>query len=98
MGRTGHHEDCGCSNLFWSFTKYMDTIIPMPIKKIKRKANLEEDLSEGGTEDCGCPRLDGYKVQIPAPIKKIKRKVNLDEDFLARGTDVGRTGHREDRG
>ena len=42
--------------------------------------------------------VDGYKVQIPAPIKKIKRKANLDEDLLARGTDVGRTGHREDRG
>ena len=26
VGRTGHHEDCGCSNIFWSFTKYMDTI------------------------------------------------------------------------
>ena len=70
VGRTGHHEDCGCSNLFWSFTKYMDTIIPMPIK---RKTNLEKDLLAEGTEDCGCPRLDGYKVQIPVPIKKGKR-------------------------
>ena len=51
MGRTGHHEDCGCSSLFWSFTKYMDTIIPMPIKK-NMKANLEEDLI-AGTEDLG---------------------------------------------
>ena len=58
--------------------------------------NLEEDLLAGGTEDCGCPRLDGYKVQIPVPIKiKKKRKANLDEDLLARGTDVGRTGHHK---
>ena len=42
------------------FTKYK-TIIPTPI--------IEEDLLAGGTEDCGCPRLDGYKVHtiIPAP-------------------------------
>ena len=96
MGRTEHLEDCGCSNLF-GLLQITKTIIPMPIKK--SKANLEEDLLAGGTEDCGCPRLDGYKVQIPAPIKKlIKRKANLDEDLLARGTDVGRTEHHEDRG
>ena len=52
----------------------MDTIIPMPINKLKRKANLEEDLLAEGTEDCGCPRLDGYKVQIPVPIKKLKKE------------------------
>ena len=42
--------------------KQSETIITTPIK---RKANLEEDLLAGGTEDCGCPRLDGYKVQKP---------------------------------
>ena len=42
--------------------KNSEAIMPMPIK---RKANLEEDLLAGGTEDCGCPRLDGYKVQKP---------------------------------
>ena len=41
VGRTGHHEDYGCFNLFWSFTKYMDTIIPMPIKKLKGKRTLK---------------------------------------------------------
>ena len=31
----------------------------------KKKANLEEDHLSGGTEDCSCPRLDGYKVHKP---------------------------------
>ena len=41
------------------------TIIPTPITKKEKKANLEEDLLAGGTEDCGCPSLDGYKVHKP---------------------------------
>ena len=52
VGRTGHHEDCGRSNLFWSFTKYMDTIIPrvyneervsnapLPYRKHSRESNV----------------------------------------------------------
>ena len=57
MGRTGHHDNCGRPN-FWSF-------IPTPITKKEKKTNLEEDLLAGGTEDCGCPRLDGYEVHKP---------------------------------
>ena len=57
MGRTGHHDDCGRPNF--------GLLIPTPITKKEKKANLEEDLLAGGTEDCGCPRLDGYKVHNP---------------------------------
>ena len=39
MSRTGHHEDCGRPNLFWSFTKY---IVPMPITKKKGKRTLNK--------------------------------------------------------
>ena len=31
--------------------------------KKEKKVTLEENLLAGGREDCGCPRLDGYKVQ-----------------------------------
>ena len=31
--------------------------------KKEKKVTLEEHLLAGGREDCGCPRLDGYKVQ-----------------------------------
>ena len=48
MSRTGHHEDCGCSNLFWSFTNTLDNTNANKIKK--RKANLEEDLLARGTD------------------------------------------------
>ena len=40
-------------------------IIPTPITKKEKKTNLEEDLLAGGTEDCGCPSLDGYKIHKP---------------------------------
>ena len=76
--------------IYFGLLQSTDTIIPMPINK-KRKANLEEDILAGGIEGCGCPRLDGYKVQkpkYPVPIKT-KRKANLEEDLLAGGTDVG---------
>ena len=36
MGRTGYHDNCGRPNL-WS-------LIPTPITKKEKKANLEEDL------------------------------------------------------
>ena len=62
MGRTGHHDDCGRLN--FGLLQSTKTIIPTPITK-KRKANLEEDLLADGTEGCGCPRLDDYKVQTP---------------------------------
>ena len=48
MGRTGYHEDYGCSNLFWSFTKYRHH--NTNAKKRRRKTNLEEDLLAGGTD------------------------------------------------
>ena len=57
-------KDCGCSNLFWSFTKYRHHNTNANKFK-KRKANLEEDLLAGGSKDCDCPGLDGYKVQKP---------------------------------
>ena len=31
VGRTGHHEDCGCS-IYYGLLQTTDTIIPMPIK------------------------------------------------------------------
>ena len=49
VGRTGHNEDYGCSNLFWSFTKYRHHNANANKQK-KRKANFE-DLLAGGTED-----------------------------------------------
>ena len=60
---TGHHDDCGRPN--FGLLQSTKTIIPTPITKIEKKANLEEDLLAGGTEDCGCPSLDGYKVHKP---------------------------------
>ena len=51
--------------IYFDLLQSTDTIIPTPIKNKKRKANFEEDLLAGGTEDCDCPRLDGYKVQKP---------------------------------
>ena len=61
VGRTRDHEDCGCPNLFWSFTKNRNHTNA----NNRRKVNLEDDLLAGGTEDCGFPRLDGYKIQKP---------------------------------
>ena len=61
MGRTGHHDDW--LPQFWSFTKYKNHTTNA--NNEKRKVNLEEDLLAGGTEDCDCPRLDGYKVHKP---------------------------------
>ena len=58
MGRTGHHDDCGHPNFGLLQSTKNNNIIPTPILI----ANLEEDLLAGGTEDCGCPSLDGYKV------------------------------------
>ena len=52
----------GCPN--FGLLQSTKTIIPTPITK-KKEANLEEDLLAGGTEDCDCPRLDGYKVHKP---------------------------------
>ena len=40
MGRTGHHEDCGCSNLFLSLQS-TDTIKPSPIQRKKGKRTLK---------------------------------------------------------
>ena len=61
MGRTGHHDDW--LPQFWSFTKYKNHTTNA--NNEKRKVNLEEDLLAGVTEDCDCPRLDGYKVHKP---------------------------------
>ena len=63
VGRTGHHDDCGRPN--FGLLQSTKTIIPTPITKKEKKSNLEEDLLAGGTEDCGCPSLDGYKVHKP---------------------------------
>ena len=60
---TGHHDDCGRPN--FGLLQSTKTIIPTPITKKEKKTNLEEDLLAGGTEDCGCPSLDGYKVHKP---------------------------------
>ena len=67
--------------IYFGLLQSTDTIIPMPINLKKRKANLEEDLLAGVSEDC-CPRLDGYKVQKPyTNNKKIKRKATLKRIF-----------------
>ena len=42
MGRTGHHDDCGHPN--FGLLQSTKTIIPTPITKKEKKANLEEDL------------------------------------------------------
>ena len=57
MGRTGHHEDCGCSKIFWNFTKYRHHNTNAN-KKRRRKLNLEEDLLARGT-DVGRTRQHG---------------------------------------
>ena len=49
------------ASIYFGRLQSTETIIPIPINK-KRKVNLEEDLLAGSTEDCGCFRLDGYKV------------------------------------
>ena len=42
----------------------MDTIIPMPINKKKREANLEEDLLAGSTD----VSRTGHHKTVAAPI------------------------------
>ena len=49
------------ASIYFGRLQSTETIIPIPINK-KRKANLDKDLLAGGTEDCCCFRLDGYKV------------------------------------
>ena len=62
MSRTGHHEDCGRPNLFWSFTKYINH--NTSTNKKKRKANLEEDLLAGSTD----VSKTGHHKTVAAPI------------------------------
>ena len=73
MGRTGHHEDCGCSNLFWSFMICR-----------RRTIFLAGGTDEGRTghhEDCGCSNLlwsfTKYRHHNSNANKK-RRKANLE--------------------
>ena len=49
VGRTGHHEDCGCSIYFSVLHRNHSTSANKKREK-KRKANLVEDLLAGGID------------------------------------------------
>ena len=72
MSRTGHHEDCGRPNLFWSLQS-TETTIPTDTKKEKESKPLKGFFSRrtdvwvglGIMTTVAAPILVFYKVQKP---------------------------------
>ena len=62
MGRTGHQDDCGHPN--FGLLQSTKTIIPTPITKKEKKANLEVDLLAGSTD----VSRTGHHKTVAAPI------------------------------
>ena len=95
MSRTGHHEDCGRPNLFWSFTKYRNHNTNRFKKRKKESKPLKgffsrrTDVGRTGHHDDWLPQFwsfTKYKNHTTNANNE-KRKVNLEEDLLAGGTE-----------